>query len=513
MRRLSFERPNVSPGPGAHADLQRLSSAERRELFFRVFPSIMLPMYLAIGDQTVLASALPAIVASFGEAERISWIMAAYLVANTIAAPVYGYLGDVLGRRRLMFVALGIYICAGIFCAFAPNVWFLIGGRLVQGLGGGGLMSLSQALVGEAVPARERGNFQGYLAGIGVSSTAIGPIMGGYVTEHLGWRFVFLFNVPIALLAVFLTMRLVARPGKRKADWRFDFQGLLLFVVFVLPVMFGLEQAQRLSASKLPLIFSLFLLAGFAFFVLLRHERKVASPLLPITLIKRRAIWMSNLMVMFQGAMLSSLVTFLPIYVRVLRGAPPSSMGWLLLPMMFGISIGSIISGRLVSHTGRTMIIPSLALIPSTALLTVYALVMPNLSMNQMSWLLGLTALMLGSVMSVVQVTVQLVSGPQNMGAGAASVQFARSVGAAFGTALFAAVLFATLSLMDPDAASYFAALLDSGPDGAGIADPARRAELDGVISTAFKAGFLGCAAFNGLNMRLAWIHPHRKLA
>ncbi len=470
-------------------------------------------MYLAIGDQTILASALPAIVGSFGEAERISWIMAAYLVANTIASPVYGYIGDVFGRRKLMFVALAVYIVAGIFCALAQNVWWLIIGRLVQGLGGGGLMSLSQALVGEAVPPRERGNFQGYLAGIGMAATAIGPLVGGYVTEHLGWRYVFLFNVPIALAAVAMTFRLTAKPGTRRPDWHFDFQGLLLFVVFILPVMYGLEQAQRISMSKLPLIAALFALAGFVLFVLIRHERKIDSPLLPIGLLRRKVIWQSNLMVFCQGAMLTSVITFLPLYVRVVRDAPATVMGWLLLPMMVGLSSGSIIAGRIVTHTGRTMILPSLALIPGSALLVYFAIATPHLSINQMSWILGLTALMLGSVMSVVQVTVQIAAGPKMLGAAAASIQFSRSVGAAFGTALFATVLFATLSIQDVEAARFFAELLDTGPAALATIDPARREAINGVIATAFQAGFLISAAFTCVTMVLAWVNPQRRLA
>jgi EmrB/QacA subfamily drug resistance transporter len=502
----------VPPGSGAPVDFKPLTRAERRDLFFRIFPSIMIPMYLAIGDQTTLASALPSIVGSLGEAERVSWIMSAYLVANTIAAPVYGYLGDIMGRRKLMFVALGIYIGAAIFCSLAPNATFLIIGRLVQGFGGGGLMGLSQALVGEAVPARERGNFQGYLAGIGLAATAIGPIMGGFVTEHFGWRYVFLFNVPIAIAAIFLTMRLEARPGPKAKGWRFDVQGLLLFCVFIVPVMFALDRAQRINAESVPVVAALFGLAGVALVLLIRHEKKVEAPLLPIHLFRRRAIWMSNLMVLCQGAMLTSMITFLPIYLRVLRGGSASEAAWLLLPITLGLSIGSVVSGRLMSFTGKTMVIPSITLVPGSLALIDFAIRSPQMPLPYMAIHLGTAAILLGSVMSVVQVSIQSAAGPQMLGAAAGSVQFSRSVGAAFGTALFATALFATLSIRDPGAGEYFTRILDMGPQVLDSLDEARRQTIRDEIQTAFTVGFLSAASFTVLCLVLAWFNPQRRV-
>jgi MFS family permease len=200
-----------------------------RARFFALFPSIMLPMGLAVVDQTIVASALPAIAGSLGEVERISWVVISYLVANTIAAPVYGYLGDVFGRRRLMFAALTLFIVASALCAMATSIPLLAGARALQGLGGGGLMTLSQALVGQVVPARERAYYQGYLATVATVSSAVGPVIGGFLTESFGWRWIFLINVPLGLAAILLVLRLPARPGTRHADWQFDTPGLFFF--------------------------------------------------------------------------------------------------------------------------------------------------------------------------------------------------------------------------------------------------------------------------------------------
>jgi len=161
---------------------------DTRGLFFRVFPSICLPMFLAAVDATIVATALPAIAGTLGDVERIGWVVVAYLMATTIAAPVYGRLGDALGRKRLMLLALVVFIVASVLCAIAPTMLALIAARVLQGAGGGGLMTLSQALVGETVPARERGRYQGYLASIFMVSSTFGPVMGGWLTQGVGWR-------------------------------------------------------------------------------------------------------------------------------------------------------------------------------------------------------------------------------------------------------------------------------------------------------------------------------------
>ena len=189
--------------------------ARTSALFRSVFPSVMLPMFLAVSDQTIVASALPSMAVTLGDVERISWVVVSYLVAATIAAPVYGYLGDVLGRRRLMFGALVLFMVSSVLCAVAPTVLLLSGARVLQGFGGGGLMSLSQALIGEVVPPRQRGHYQGYLATVATVSSVFGPVAGGFLTDHLGWKSIFLVNIPLGLLALLLVLRLPARPGTR----------------------------------------------------------------------------------------------------------------------------------------------------------------------------------------------------------------------------------------------------------------------------------------------------------
>ncbi|MEQ9607153.1 MAG: MFS transporter, partial [Kiloniellaceae bacterium] len=228
--------------------------------FFRIFFSIMLPMFLAVVDQTIVATALPAIAGTMGGVERISWIVVGYLVATTIAAPVYGKLGDLLGRRRLLVVALIFFMIASLLCALSTSIEMLTAMRVLQGLGGGGLMTLSQALIGEAVPPRERAHYQGYLAAVMVTSSTFGPVVGGYLTEHLGWQSVFLVNLPIGVLAILLALRLPQRAGTG-GPLRIDMPGVLLFALFIASALVLLEQIRGFDAALLPRLLGLGLLA------------------------------------------------------------------------------------------------------------------------------------------------------------------------------------------------------------------------------------------------------------
>jgi EmrB/QacA subfamily drug resistance transporter len=479
--------------------------------FLTVFPSIVLPMFLAVVDQTIVATALPAMAASLGNVDRVSWVVVSYLIASTVAAPVYGQLGDVFGRRRLMFVALGVFIAASTLCALARSMDMLIGARVLQGLGGGGLMTLSQALIGEAIPPRQRGRYQGYLAGVAVASNAFGPVAGGYLTEHFGWEWVFYINLPIGLLAVLLTFRLQAVPGGQKW-WRFDTPGLILFIMFVAPTLLALERLQQFDARA---AWSTSIWAGvglISLILLLKFERRSSSPLLPITLLRQPAIWRSDALAACHGACLVSLITFIPIYLQVVRGTSPSETGVLMLPLTFGIGIGSMLTGRLVTMTGRTTILPSFGLSFAVVILVAMALLAARLTVTELGGIFLLIGLCLGTTMAVVQVTVQDASGPSMLGAGAASVQYSRSVGAAFGTATVAAVLFTVLSMMDPQTAAMFRSLVEQGAGAIAGVEPGRRAIMQADIAAAFRAGFLTIAGFAALGLICALSIPTKRI-
>jgi EmrB/QacA subfamily drug resistance transporter len=471
----------------------------------------MLPMFLAVVDQTIIATALPAIVAAMGRAERASWVVVSYLIASTLAAPIYGRLGDSFGRRRLMFIALAIFIVASLLCAACPTIELLTLGRVLQGLGGGGLMTLSQALVGEAIPPRERARYQGYLAAVAVSASTFGPVAGGYLTEHFGWQAIFLINLPIGLAAVALTWRL-STPVSARIEWRPDPLGLILFTLFVTLALLGLEQIQHANVDAVPLVGAALAGSIGALVLLVRHENRIPSPLIPIGLLRQPAIWHSNAVAACHGAALVSLITFLPVYLEVVRGMSPSSTGLLLVPLTLGIGTGSLVTGRLVSRTGLTAIFPAVGLALVTANLLVFAFWVSELDTLALTGLLMWNGLCMGTVMGVVQVTVQSASGPLRLGQAAASVQFSRSIGAAFGTALVSTVLFAVLSLKNPDAAGIFGAMVENAMSKSGPLPPSPRPDIQADIADAFHAAFLTTAVFTLAGFFLALTNPSRRI-
>ncbi len=487
------------------------ASPSSRQLFFRLFPSIMLPMFLAAIDQTIVATALPAIAGSLGEVERVSWVVVSYLVASTIAAPVYGRLGDALGRRRMLLTAMCIFIGASVFCAVATSIVMLTVARVLQGLGGGGLMTLTNALVGETVPPRERGRYQGYLASVFVVSSTFGPVAGGWLTQHFGWQSVFLINLPLGALALVMVYRMKA-PAVGFGRFHFDFIGVALFALFIAPLLLALEQAQRFSLERLPTVLGLIGLAVLSLVLLLRQERRAAAPLLPIALLRQSAIWRTDAMAVCVGATLVSMITFIPIYLRVVRGTGPSDTGLLLLPLTAFIAVGSIFTGRMISVTGKTAIFPSLGLPVVCLTLFGLALFAPHLSLVQLPFVFALIAVSNGTAMPVVQTTVQMLAGPGQLGAAAASVQFSRSIGAAVGTAVVGAVLFAVLAATDVDTARLFGSIVERGPEALAGLPAARIAEVQAQIASAFRAAFMTISVFAACGAALAWSIPVRRI-
>lgn len=471
----------------------------------------MLPMFLAVVDQTIVATALPAIAASTGQIERAPWVVVAYLIAATVAAPLYGRLGDSFGRRRLLLVALGIFIATSLLCAASPTIEVLTLARVLQGLGGGGLMTLSQALIGEAVPPRERARYQGWLAGVAVTANSFGPVAGGFLTEHFGWQSIFLINLPVSVVAIALALRLPARKVERVA-WRSDPLGLMLFAVFVTTTLLSLEQVQRANFSALPLAAALLAGAGLSLVLLILQERRTPSPLIPLGLLKQPAIWRSDAMAACHGAALVSLITFLPVFLGVVRGASPSTMGLVLVPLTIGIGTGSLLTGRLMARTGYTTLFPSIGLGLAAVNLIVLAFFAAELSIPALGGMMLWNGACMGTVMAVVQVTVQSAAGPGRLGEAAASVQFSRSIGAGLGTAIIATLLFGWLALHNPDAMAVFTELVQRGRDAAAHVPAARLAAVQGDIRDAFRVVFLGIAGFTLGGLVLALTNPLRRI-
>lgn len=479
--------------------------------FFRIFPAIMLPMFLAVIDQTIVSTALPAIATSLGSPERVSWVIVSYLVATTIAAPVYGNLGDSFGRRRMMMIGLAVFIGASLLCASATSIEWLTLARIVQGLGGGGLMTCAQALVGETVPPRERARYQGFLAAVIVSATTVGPVVGGLLTETFGWRSIFLASVPIGLLAMLIATRLPPPSGKPRRR-RFDWLGLALFVAFVVPLLLGLEQARDFDTAGTLAVIGCLAISIAALVVLVRWERRIEAPLLPLSLLRRPALWHANALAVFHGGLIVSLITFLPLYMRVVRGMSAAESGLVLLPLTACVGLGSMITGWLVTRTGRTAAFPSWGMMVVSAGMIALVLVGDRLDVMGLTILLAVIGAFLGTTMGVVQVIVQFVAGPAVLGSAAGFVQFSRSIGAAIGTAVAAAVLFTVLEANGEIAVHAFGALLADGPSALAALPAPQQLAVETAVAHGFKAVFAALSVFAVAATLLAWLIPVRRI-
>jgi MFS family permease len=428
-----------------------------------------------------------------------------------VAAPAYGRLGDAFGRRRMMTVALGFFMAASCLCAVAPNFWLLLAARVLQGIGSGGLMTLAQALVGEHVPPRQRGSYQGYLSANIVAGTTIGPVMGGLITQVFGWHAVFLAYLPLGLLAMLLLMRLPAGvPGTRRDG--FDLFGMVLLTSFIVPLLLLVSQLQRLNVAALPGLGALLALTLAAAVALLWQQRRTPTPLLALPLMRIPAFWRSTVMGACSGGSLTALMTFLPIYLVVVAGASAAESGLLLIPLTAAVSSGSVLTGWLISRTGRTAIFPTLGLAVTAVSLVALAIWAPSLSRVQLSWLLALGGITQGSAMITAQITVQAVAGPRQLGAASASVQLSRSLGSAFGAAVAGTVLFGLLSLMDADTALLFTEMVRRGPGVLDGLEPGRQMLVQTEIANAFRGVFLTVAVFSCLIVACAATMPVRRL-
>jgi EmrB/QacA subfamily drug resistance transporter len=481
---------------------------------WRIFPPILLPIFLSVVDGTIVASALPAMAGAFGDVERVSWVVASYLVASTVAAPVYGRLADAFGRRRLLLLALVLFVAASVLCASAQGILSLTAARTLQGFGGGGLMVLSQALLGENVPRRQLGRAQGILAAVIVASSTFGPVAGGVLTQFFGWPSVFLINLPLGALAMLLALRLPAHPASGNRG-SFDWPGLLLFAGFVVPLLLALEQMQRVDAATLMGTVASLSLSLICLLLLLRNERRAVQPLFPLEMLRRPAMWRANAMAACSGALLVSEVTLLPIHLQAMDGASAAEIGLLMLPLTATVGMGSLVTGWLVTRTGRLAIFPAVGQTAAALGLLLVAFGHHQVGAALGPWglpaMLALVAVFQGSAMPVAQVTAQALAPPAMLGAAAASVQLSRSVGSAVGVTVVVGALFAILG-QDGASGAVFADMVRHGPVALATLPDTMRATTAARIDTGFSVAFMAVAAFAVMNALLAWTLPLRRL-
>jgi MFS family permease len=415
--------------------------------FLQIFSAVMLPMFLAAADQTLLATATPSIAADLGGLRDTTWVSVGYLIAMTGTVPLYGRLGDRYGRRDTLLVAVGIFSVGSLACGLATSLGMLVAARVLQGFGGGGLMVMAQSLIGELVPPRERARFQGYFATNFTLANIGGPLIGGLIVHHASWRWLFLVNLPLCAVAGWRLLRLPRGAGNPQV-MPSDRFGAVAFPAAVTISLVWASFAGYRFAWVSSVSFGLAACSALLWAILIAREIRQPNPFLPIELLRGRSMRYLCLTVIAFASCLFALIFFLPILMQMCQGADAQRSGALLLPVMAGIVAGSTLTGRIVSHTGRPAPMPLAGLSISCAALILLSMLPPRAEV--IAVLGALCGLGFGSVMPTAQIISQTLAGRDRLGAAASAVSLSSYTGAALGTAIFGAFVFA----LAPDAPS-----------------------------------------------------------
>jgi EmrB/QacA subfamily drug resistance transporter len=405
-----------------------------------VFGGLLLVMLLAALDSTIVATALPTIVKELGGLDHISWVVTAYLLAQTIVTPIYGKLGDLYGRKRVLQFAIVIFLIGSALCGLSQTMTHLILFRAIQGFGGGGLMVTTQAVVGDIIPPRDRGRYQGIFgAAFGVASIA-GPLLGGYFTTNLTWRWIFYINLPLGILAlVVLAATLPAQSSFLRHA--VDYAGAALLAAALAAVVLVTDLGGTEYPFSSPFMIGLIILAVVALVAFLFVEGRAAEPILPLHLFRIRDVWVTSVVGLIIGFALLGSVTYLPLFLQIVKGLSPTASGLRMVPLMGGTLVTSILAGQIVSRTGRYKIFPIIGTTLVTLSLFLISRMTIETSIFTASLYMLLLGLGLGFVMQVLIIAVQNAVDYHDLGVATSNAILFRFIGGSLGTALLGAVL------------------------------------------------------------------------
>src|SRR4051812_3375835 len=486
--------------------------ADRRSILL-VVSGLMLVMLLASLDQTIVSTALPTIVGELGGLQHLSWVVTAYLLAVTVVTPLYGKLGDLYGRKRVLQAALTIFLIGSALCGLAQGMSELIAFRAIQGLGGGGLMVSAQAAIGDVVPPRERGKWTGLFGAVfGVSSIA-GPLIGGFLTTNVSWRWIFYVNLPLGTAA--LGVLGVPLPSRSERVQRsIDYAGTVLLAVALSALVLATTLGGTSYDWGSPFIVGLGALFVVATALFIAVERRAREPILPPSLFGNRVFSVTSAVGLVLASALSGALPFLPLFQQVVRGDTPTQSGLQLLPVMAGLLFTSIVSGQVITRTGRYRWFP----IAGTAVGVLGLLLLARLDASTSTALAALYMLILGlglgMVMQVLVLAVQNSVAYEQLGVATSGATLFRSIGGSLGTAILGAVF--SNRLAD--------ALAGPRPSGAaaglGGLDPSAIERLPAAVRDAYLSGFtdaidlvfLVAAGIMIVAFVLAWLIPERPL-
>lgn len=411
-----------------------------------IFGAVLLVMLLASLDSTIVSTALPTIVGEFGGLQHLSWIVTAYMLAQTVVTPIYGKMGDLFGRKIVLQGAILLFLLGSVLCGLSRSMGELIAFRALQGLGGGGLMVLPMAAVADFIPPRDRGRFQGYIGAVFGLSTVLGPLVGGFFVEHLSWRWIFYVNVPLGLIATGIIATAFTSPAKGQQRPAIDVAGALLMAIMLTALVLFTSLGGHSFAWSSPTILFLIALTVVALAAFIVVEQRAAEPILPLRLFSNPTFLVACAVGFVVGLAMFGSITYLPVYLQVVKGVSPSSAGLQLTPMMAGVLISSIAGGQFISRYGRYRALP----IVGTAVMTIGLGMLSTLGLTSALWAAPSYALLLGlgigMVMQVLVIAVQNAVEYRDLGAATSGATLFRMTGGSVGVSLFGALFAANLA-------------------------------------------------------------------
>ena len=459
-----------------------------------VLPGLLMAMLLAMLDNVIVGTAMPRIVGDLGGVDHLSWVVTAYVLGTTVSTPLWGKLGDLYGRKTVFMTSIVLFLVGSMLCGVAQSMPELIGFRAFQGLGAGGLIVGAMSVIGDLVPPRERGKYQGQFAAVMAIAMVGGPLVGGFITDHANWRWAFFVNLPLGGAALLLLALRLHLP-KRRTEHRIDWLGASLLSIgvtaLVLITTWGGNQYAWGSAEIRGL--GILAVVALVFFVLV--ERRHPEPIVPLGVFANRNFTLVALVGFLVGFAMFGAITFLPLYQQIVQGASATNSGLLLLPMMGGLLVTSLAVGRIITKTGRYRIFPIAGGVVMIAAMVLLAQLDAHTSKLESGAYMAVLGLGMGFLMQTTMLIAQNSVELKDIGVASSAATFARSIGGAFGVSAFGAIFNHKLhALLGERLGTAAADKLAAGGGGARI-DPATLSQLPAPVRTAVVDAIAGATS------------------
>jgi EmrB/QacA subfamily drug resistance transporter len=439
--RIRSARKPTALSKNAATPAEQLQPGERsHEEIMVIIVALMLAMLLAALDQTIVATALPRIASDLHGLNKLSWVATAYLLTSAISTPLYGKISDQFGRKKIFQFAISLFLVGSALCGLSQTMDQLVAFRALQGIGAGGLMSLSMTIVGDVVSPRQRGKYLGYFGAVfGISSVA-GPLLGGFITDNLSWRWVFYINIPLGIIALSTIAARLHLPIKR-IDHRIDYVGAILLAASVVPIILATVWGGTTYAWNSATIISLFTGGVAASGLFYLWERRAPEAIIPMRLFKNDIFSVSVVLSLLAGIALFAAILFIPEYQQVVLGYSAVKSGLALLPLVVGMLVALITSGRLITKYGRYRIFPIVGTVITGFGMWLFSHLTVHTSQLDLSLWMVVLGIGIGSFMQVMTLAVQNAVDQSELGVATASATFFRSIGSSLGGAIFGAIL------------------------------------------------------------------------